>query len=371
VEIPEISPGPGPLPEPPRRILVLCTRRLGDVLLTTPLLRSLRRAWPQAQLDVLTLRWSAPALEGNPDLQRVIAIGESAGAWETLRALGGPRSYDLALSTLYNDRPHVLAFWAAAQRASLLPGKASRWKRALAPRHALSRSRLHTVIQYLRLADCLTIPRQYDVVPPRAAQPHAAAAALRGPYAVIHPAPMYRYKRWHVAGWQAVGRWVAAQGLRVVLTGGPGAHERRYVAEVAGGMPAGTLDLAGQPSFAQMTAVLEGAAAYVGPDTSVTHLAAATGVPTVTPFGPTGTAAWGPWPQGLDDPGDSPWRASAPLQQRGNVWLVQGVEHCVPCQREGCERQPESRADCLDRLPAARVIAALDQALRRGRAAAP
>ena len=40
------------LPARPR-ILVIALRRLGDVLLTTPLIRSLRRAWPDAAIDAL------------------------------------------------------------------------------------------------------------------------------------------------------------------------------------------------------------------------------------------------------------------------------------------------------------------------------
>ena len=38
---------------PPASVLVVVTRRMGDVLLATPLLRSLKAAWPQAALDVL------------------------------------------------------------------------------------------------------------------------------------------------------------------------------------------------------------------------------------------------------------------------------------------------------------------------------
>src|SRR5919201_827791 len=59
------------LPERPK-ILVIALRRLGDVLLTTPLIRSLRRAWPQADIDALVFADSAGILDGNPDLNRVV-----------------------------------------------------------------------------------------------------------------------------------------------------------------------------------------------------------------------------------------------------------------------------------------------------------
>jgi heptosyltransferase-3 len=49
-----------------------------------------------------------------------------------------------------------------------------------------------------------------------------------------------------------------------------------------------------------------------------------------------------------------------------NVTLIQGKKHCVPCLLEGCERHLGSRSDCLDEMPAARVIDAVRGALIRG-----
>ena len=354
------------LPRAPR-ILAVCTHRLGDVLLTTPLLRSVRRAWPDARLDVVTLESSMPALQGNADLQQVVGVPAGAGALDTMRRVGW-RAYDLAISTLHTDRAHLTAFGAASRRVNLAPrvGLGLWWKQRLG-QPVTGAPGCHTVVTYLAVADALGIPRHYDVVPPRAAQPHPRAAQLPRPYAVIHPVPMYRYKHWSLAGWQAVIGWLERQGLRVVLTGGRADNERRLVGEVAAAGGAGVVNLCGELAFGELTGLIENAAVFAGTDTSVTHLAAATGVPTVTPFGPTSPVKWGPWPCGLRDVAVSPWRLVAPLQQAGNVWIVQGLEHCVPCRREGCEMRLDSRADCLDHLPASRVIAALDQALRSPR----
>ncbi|HVT35525.1 MAG TPA: glycosyltransferase family 9 protein [Nevskiaceae bacterium] len=353
---------------PPRRILVICTRRIGDVLLSTALLRSLKHAWPQARIDVLTNAGSAAVLEGNPDIERLLLLPDRPGVGEFLRCAARIfRRYSLALSTLPNDRQHVLAFLSAPVRVNAVPPPvetSARWKRWLSDGWAMvNLSRHHAVTQYLLLADCLRIPRVAEVVPPRAAAPRLP---LANAYAVVHPRPMYRYKEWPVQCWVALLRWLAGQGLQVVLTGGPGAEETAYVQGIAAAaaLPdAALLNTAGQLRFAELAELIRGARLFVGPDTSVTHLAAATGAPTVALFGPSPPVSWGPWPNQFKLVVDSPWVMTSPLQHQGNVWIVQGITPCVPCLREGCDRHLQSRADCLDQLPAARVIAVAAQAL--------
>ena len=78
------------LPAHPR-ILVVALRRLGDVLLTTPLIRSLRQAWPLAKIDVLVFSDTAAILDGNPDVDDVLTLPPRAQrrkAWLWLRGSG-------------------------------------------------------------------------------------------------------------------------------------------------------------------------------------------------------------------------------------------------------------------------------------------
>ena len=116
----------------------------------------------------------------------------------------------------------------------------------------------------------------------------------------------------------------------------------------------------GQLDWPQLSALLSKARVYIGPDTSVTHLAAASGCPTVAIYGPTDPRLWGPWPVGGLD---ASWAASGAIQRQGNVWLVQNPLPCVPCQLEGCERRLDSYSTCLDELPPRQVVEAAEQAL--------
>src|SRR6185437_4819330 len=343
---------------PPRpRILVISLRRLGDVLLTTPLIRSLRRAWPDAIIDALVFADTAGILNGNPDLNGIVAMPAPPTIVQSLTLAARLfRKYDLAISTQSGDRPTFFTFMAGRVRVGFIaPRFLGRLKRLAYRRGLPVEHGLHRVEENLRLADLLGIARVPDVVSPR----HVDAGGVsNGPFAVIHAAPMFRYKQWTRSGWRDLAAALAARGLAVIATGGPGDAERCYLDEVWSGAPVTRVD--GRLNWGQLAGLLSKARVYVGPDTSVTHLAAAAGCPTVALYGPTDPRLWGPWPVGGLQ---SSWAATGKIQNRGNVWLVQNPLPCMPCQLEGCERRLDSYSACLDEMPPAHAIAAIDQAL--------
>jgi heptosyltransferase III len=100
----------------------------------------------------------------------------------------------------------------------------------------------------------------------------------------------------------------------------------------------------------------------------VTHLAAASGCPTIALYGPTDPRLWGPVPAAGLEP---MWEAAGTIQRRGNVWLVQNPLPCLPCQNEGCERHLTSFSRCLDELLPVQVLQAVDSALDRALDATP
>jgi len=330
-------------------------------LLTTPLLRSLRRAWPEATIDCLVFADTAGILAGNPDIDNVVTMPARPSALQSLGLAARLwRRYALAISTQCGDRPSFFAYAAGRMRVGPFEDNAGgRLKRLGYSRSVPYAAGVHRVEEILRLADALGIERAPDVVAPRGTR---SAMAPDGDYAVIHAAPMYRYKQWTTEGWRALAAALAARGLAVVATGGPAEEERDYLDTVWRDVSPAVRRLEGQLSWPELADLLAGARLYVGPDTSVTHLAAASGCPTVALYGPTDPRLWGPWPAGgLDEL----WAAAAPVQHRGNVWLVQNPLPCVPCQLEGCERRRESYSVCLEKMSANLVIDAVSRALYR------
>jgi len=354
---------------PPASVLVICTRRIGDVLLATPLMRSFRRAWPEAAIDALVFKGTEGILAANPDLRKVHTVLERPTLGQQaalLRAIW--RSYDLAASVLPGDRPTLYAFAAGRRRIGCLVDNAdSRWKQRLLHRWVpFDNLATHTVLMNLRLAQLAGIGPVPEVVAAWSPQDEFKVGALvpfvaeRRPFALLHLHPMFAYKQWHEAGWVELVRWLEARRVPALLTGGTSAEERAYVERLVPRLPPITMNLAGRLSLAQVAYLASRARVYIGPDTAVTHIAAATGVPVVALYGPTNPVKWGPWPKGQGMENPFALRGSRTV---GNVTLLQGETHCVPCLEEGCERHLRSLSDCLQHMPAARVIKAVEKAL--------
>ena len=352
----------------PKSILVVATLRIGDVLLTTPLIRSLRQAWPQASITALVFEGTEGILRNNPDLDAIITVSRRPAFQEHLRLLWRLwRGYDLAISTMTNDKATLYArIGGKCAVGAIDAGTKHQWKRRLLSRYCETEIvNTHTVLNYLRLADLLNIKRSHEVVVGWNNQ-NVESINSKIPfdvrvesYVVIHAYPMYIYKAWRQDTWYELGRWLEQNRIRIVLTGGNDVAEMAKVRELQRMMPDGTVNLAGELGFSEVAYLLSKARAYVGPDTVVTHLAAAVGIPTVALFGPSNPVKWGPWPKGYDKDED-PYRRRG-TQHVGNVALLQGEGDCVPCMEEGCDRHINSLSRCLQELSVTSVSRALVQ----------
>ena len=350
-----------------QRVLVIVTQRLGDVLLSTPLIRSLRRAWPKAHIAALVFADTATALASNADVDAVLTVARRLPFAAHLRMLAQLwRRYDIAFSTGVGDRPTLYAWIAGKRRFGIVAQGAKHWWKRLVLNGwiALDDRDTHTVAMNLRLADLAGVPRSQEVVATWSAQDaaHVRETISVSAYAVLHVQPKFAYKAWHAAGWVALGRWLDASGLRIVLSGSDDPRELDVIRQLVPQLPNGTVSVAGAFTLSQTAYLISQARLFVGPDTITTHMAAALGTPTIALFGPSNPVKWGPWPRGvLADRSPFAMRGS---QHVGNVVLIQGEGSCVPCMQEGCERHINSHSTCLDELSPQTVIDAARRLLQ-------
>jgi heptosyltransferase-3 len=343
-----------------RSILVVVTRQIGDVLLTTPLIRAARQRWPDAAIDVLGFRGTLGMLRGNADIREIIETPPRLGMAGTLslaRRLW--KRYDLALVADVGDRAHIIGVIASPLRAGVVPAKnpSNWWKKPLLAHVVQAAGDLgdvHVVREKLALLAPWRESAAIDpdvVPPPPLPLPAELARQLPQRYVIVHAPSMWVYKQWSPVHFSALVTHLKEAGHEVVLTGGPSPEDRQLVATLqaqTGAIDAGVLD------FGQLVTLLRGAALYVGPDTSISHLAAACGTPMLAIFGPTNPQRWAPWPSQTAQPVHFMRRADS--QTVGTVTLVQADLPCVPCGKAGCDDHRTSRAECLLAITPERVL---------------
>lgn len=349
------------------RLLIICTRRIGDVLLVTPLIRTFKRHWPDAQIDVLVFKGTESILANNPDIQTVISIEEHPVFFSHCRLIKKIfRAYDLSISTLASDKSTLYAFFAARYRVGMLSDDKSRWwkSRLLSKTVKFDNLSTHTVVMNLRLAQMLQLTPVPEIVLAWNEKDAARVAnyvdMTDQKIAVLHVMPKFSYKEWVQQGWLQLANYLQMRGYTIVFSGDNTQQEKKIVSEILAHLKGNAINMVGCLSLNQLAFLLHHSQLYIGPDTVVTHMAAALGIPTIALFGPTNPVKWGPWPKA--------WRSlNNPFvykgsQQRNNVYLIQGeASACVPCFQEGCERHIRSRSQCLESLTAQQVIAVIQQ----------
>lgn len=326
----------------PPRILLVRFGSIGDVLLTTPLVRAIRARHPDAHVAYLTKAAHAPLVSHNPHLSEVLVLAPGEGiARVAARLRAGKFTHRLDLHG--NLRSQALR--------ALLPGGWSGY-----PKHRLARTVLiRTKRDVYR--DRRPIPERYfdaaraldvrpDGRPPElflapdavaAADARLAAAGIREgtPLAALAPGAAHATKRWPAERWQALARELAAQGMTLLLLGGPGdTAVAEAVAQAAGGR---VVDAAGRTGLQETGALLRRASVLVSGDTGVMHMATAVGTPVVALFGPT-VRQFGFFP----------------YTERARV--VELELGCRPCHAMGSSACPLGHHLCLRGIEPARVL---------------
>ena len=275
-----------------RRILFMQLKWMGDVLLCTPAIRAVRRAFPNARIDFVTGPEGAAVLAGNPHLDRIIPWRRGLGAglrveWQIARA-----GYDAVLDFRSTPRDALLAL---ASRAPLRIGVRGRGPRNSVYTHLFSKETgvVYMPRQKLELLRPLGIdPDEQDLALELLVgeDERAFAAALlervgmAGEALIVAISPVSRvhYKQWGPEKWAALADHVAERGARVLLTSGPGELEQARA--VAGRMTHEAVWDYGGCNIRQLAALYQRCALWLGNDGGAKHIAAAVGTPTLTVF---------------------------------------------------------------------------------------
>jgi len=318
---------------------ILCVRfsSIGDVLLTTPLVRALHRRHPEAELYFVTKRALAPLVVENPHLTNVLALGPEERITDfahRLRALGPTHGLDLHGSLRSTAlRWLVPSRWAGYSKRKLARTTLISTKINLYGKHVPVAER------YFEAANAAGLDVQPDGGPPEfflapAARAHMthwlpAVGLDRKPFAALAPGATHATKRWPTAHWRALADRLQQLGLGIVAVGGP---QDRALADALG---AAVVNAAGELTLQETGACLARASVAVSGDTGVMHMATGVGTRVVALFGPT-----------VEPFGFYPYT-------RGGLSVVLERDlGCRPCSAMGTARCPLGHHRCLaDILP--------------------
>ena len=292
------------------RILVVCTRYIGDTVLAIPFLRNLRAAFPAAAIDVCAEGGARGVLADCPHVDEFVAWRRPSGRRSLAASLAALRGQAAWLRQRDYRRAYLLkpslsgALLAALAGIPRRVGFAAEGRALLTTAIAPTRGR-HQAARYLDLlrADGLAVDdgRNENWIAPEAA---ARVAALLEPLPAgrprvfVAPRSTAREKHWPTDRWgEVVSRLVGEWNCELVLAGAPGDGPAHEALKEAVGPAVGrhVHDLSAAVPLRETGALLARMDLCFGVDTGLVHLAASHDVPVVVLFGPTDPNRWSPW----------------------------------------------------------------------------
>jgi ADP-heptose:LPS heptosyltransferase len=342
-----------------RRIAVLRSLSLGDMVCATPALRALRSLHPEAVITLVGQAWAREWAQRMEDIDAFEALpphplnGEPPAAqaeWLAFVSRMRSRRLDLAVQLHGSGciSNGIVEQWGA--RHVLMfhePGERSHGCLSLPwPQSGSEIGRLIRLIRLLDGASTASFDPQ-PVHPVRAEDREAARALLRDGglptghgrgWVCVHAGAKWSSRRWPVSRFAAVAREFAMRGHRVVLTGSEA--EAAIVDSLHTQVP-GSVNLCGKTDLWTLGAVIDEARLLICNDTGVSHIAAARRVPSVVISCGSDVARWAP----------------ADALRHRVLW---SAPPCRPCLGDPCHRD---RHICALDIPPERVIAEAESLL--------
>lgn len=288
-----------------KNILVINLAYIGDIIVSFPVLRALRKEFPHAALDLLVTPGTAIVAAANPYVREIIQYdknGDHKGVlalWTLIRGLKAQR-YDMVLCMNFAVRGAILSWFLRSRYRIGYDIGGARFLLTHAASSNRSR-RLHEVKNRLEQLGVIGIDDDdlsllYIPDPTAVGEVEGFLVDQRlkeNAYVVICPAGRLETKSWGTERMGAVIDWLYARyGYKSILVGG--VKDENIICEIASKCTSSPIKAAGKLNLRQLPHLIKKARLMLSVDTGPMHMAAALGVPLLALFGPTDPVVWGP-----------------------------------------------------------------------------
>lgn len=299
-------------PVNPQRVLIIPLRYIGDTILTVPLVRNVRRLFPNARIDMLVSRTTAPLMDVCPYLDQVII--EPKSSLQRLKLLK-ENGYDIVFNLRKSVTMALLCQLAGIKQRvgydkQRFPFGYKRWGWFLTQVARYPGLRTHTPqpVSHLGLLTACGLSVQDDYLELWATDADrqrvdallAQSGVLPGiPLAVLHAASASHGKQIDLLKFVPSIRQLQAQGYQLIATGTQGDHA--LYESLHTHLDAPLFNWAGETSLRETVALYQRIQVLLTVDSSPIHMGAAVGVPKIVGvFGPTNERQWGPHNPNVD-----------------------------------------------------------------------
>jgi heptosyltransferase-2 len=292
---------------PPGKILLTRTDRIGDVVLTLPMVSVLKQQFPKAEVWILLRRYTAELGSFASELSGVLLADEQRGTKSFLNLLNEIRSHRFDAVVLAYPRPRLALMMRVARIATRV-GTGYRWysvlfnRKVYEHRKTAEKHEAEYNLGLLRGLGCEIPTLSHPHISVNASQREEAMRVRRNlgihdseRMVILHPGSGGSARDWSVENFVALAASLVKSGFAVVVTGSAAeALLARQIASAGGGI---AKNASGQFTLTQLAAFVSTANVFVSNSTGPLHIAAAVGTPVVAFYPPATVMSerrWGP-----------------------------------------------------------------------------
>ena len=292
------------IPRKIERILVVETRNIGDIIVATPVLRTLREKFPQARIDILVKERWKEVLRGNKQLNNIIPWDNN---YKSIPRLLKETRYDLGILLHIGSfrlsnalRESKIKYRIGCAKEGMLTGKGFFLHKKIVPRIRW-RHKIEDNLDVIRSVGIIPLNKELEIHASKEDEQTINKELLKNKVlsnhfkVCMHANSQHASQRWYKDRFvQVANKLIKKYNAKIIFTGLE--QDKPYIENILRKVkyPHECVNFAGKTSFGELVVAIKSMNLIISIDTSIVHVASALQKPIIALFGPTVPTFWGP-----------------------------------------------------------------------------